>query len=107
PKGEGADGGAAAHEFAGVDRDFTTVADDDHAAAAGQKFCIVGQVHIGEHFENDVHTAAAGGLQYPLLITRLAVIENLMRALAFYEVDTDRKSTRLNSSHVAISYAVF
>src|SRR5690625_6523284 len=28
-------------------------------------------------------------------------------AFVFVEVDGDRKSTRLNSSHVAISYAVF
>ena len=54
----------------------------------------MGQVHIGEHLENDVHTASPGRLQYPLLITHLAVIENVMRALAFYEVDTFLRSGR-------------
>src|SRR5690554_7581023 len=29
------------------------------------------------------------------------------RSLMFVHIDTDRKSTRLNSSHVRISYAVF
>jgi len=46
-----------------------------------------GQVHVGEHFENDVHTAAARGFQDFFLITRLAVIENLMRTFPLCEVE--------------------
>src|SRR5690554_7097493 len=45
-----------------------------------------------------------------LLVGRELVVEArgiLMRALEVYPLDPDRKSTRLNSSHVRISYAVF
>src|SRR5258705_9166242 len=42
---------------------------------------------------------------------RLGVVEGNLRAERFWEnsgyVDIDRKSTRLNSSHLGISYAVF
>jgi len=42
----------------GVDGDFAAIADHDHAAVGGEKFRVVGEIHIGEHFENDVHAAA-------------------------------------------------
>src|SRR5690625_5073186 len=41
------------------------------------------------------------------LITRYAAIVNGLIMLGFIFGISDRKSTRLNSSHVAISYAVF
>src|SRR5690625_6915993 len=44
-------------------------------------------------------------LLYPLQI--LLYLFSLHHSLGFYRRFTDRKSTRLNSSHVAISYAVF
>ena len=48
----------AAYEFAQVDGDFTAVADDDDAATQCEKFQVVGEVHIGEHFKNDVNATA-------------------------------------------------
>src|SRR5947199_7882635 len=35
------------------------------------------------------------------------VVEGILEAYAFADADPDRKSTRLNSSHLGISYAVF
>ena len=86
PKCEGANGSAASHEFAGIDGDFTAVADDDHSATAGEKFRVVGQVYVGEHFENDIHAAAARRFQYFFLIARFAVIENLICSFALDEL---------------------
>src|SRR5439155_19050276 len=37
----------------------------------------------------------------------IGILGGLAYAFSTYNPDTDRKSTRLNSSHVAISYAVF
>src|ERR1039457_3984212 len=36
-----------------------------------------------------------------------ALIDNLLSQLEAWQKDADRKSTRLNSSHLVISYAVF
>src|SRR5690625_6869202 len=41
------------------------------------------------------------------LVGSESVDEVLQRILDFHKENPDRKSTRLNSSHVAISYAVF
>ena len=76
----------AAHEFAQVDGDFTAIADDDDAAARCEKFQVMGEVHIGEHFKNDVNATAARRFQDFFLIARLTVIENSLRSFALCEV---------------------
>src|SRR5690625_4340694 len=46
----------------------------------------------------------------PAAVISMAVLRVIMKRTSILEnniVQTDRKSTRLNSSHVAISYAVF
>src|SRR5690625_6232523 len=42
-----------------------------------------------------------------LLVYNYLVEQEVEENLAYELIETDRKSTRLNSSHVAISYAVF
>src|SRR5258705_4797737 len=59
------------------------------AASGGSRF----RVEI-----NSPSAAAASGLTYPLISTTSATSLGLL---------IDRKSTRLNSSHLGISYAVF
>ena len=39
------------------------------------------EVHVGEHFQNDVYAAVARRLQNFFLISGFAVIEDLMRTL--------------------------
>src|SRR5204863_3812902 len=48
-----------------------------------------------------LHRAGAGGRE--ICQARAAVLDVLLRCI----LEADRKSTRLNSSHVEISYAVF
>src|SRR5439155_24338297 len=50
-----------------------------------------------------VNVCADHGMELMALFPLAAVLENQLGALGL----EDRKSTRLNSSHVAISYAVF
>src|SRR5699024_12760367 len=54
--------------------------------------------------DEDVHLfEAVKGLEVIVLINKI----DLPRQLDMKKVEEDRKSTRLNSSHVSISYAVF
>ena len=83
PKREPANRGTAHHKFTRIDGDLAPIANNDHAPISGQKFCVVGKIHVGEHFENNVHSAIVGRFQNFLLISGLAVIENLVRPLTF------------------------
>src|SRR6202140_5878807 len=94
PEREAPGRGSAQHQVAWIDADLAAIANDDHTAIRGEKFQIGRKVHVGQHFKNNVHTAAAGCPQYLFLITRLAVFENLMRALAFCEAETFLRSGR-------------
>src|SRR5207249_5916167 len=62
-----------------------------------------GRIIFGEVI-NDVYHLQAGGVTYdiPYIIKNGASV----KSMDVY-ADKDRKSTRLNSSHVSISYAVF
>src|SRR5437764_10909151 len=51
--------------------------------------------------------ALFNGLAYVLLDEGLADLEDVRQSVEQCHVGTDRKSTRLNSSHRCISYAVF
>src|SRR5439155_17285924 len=55
-----------------------------------------------------LHAAGQAARDAPAPLPQLQLLEVLLGALARYRArEADRKSTRLNSSHVAISYAVF
>src|SRR5688500_20067682 len=60
-----------------------------------------GEVQLGS--ELLVEVGLLGDASLPLL--RLRLVDQL--DALFFEEDEDRKSTRLNSSHLVISYAVF
>src|SRR5439155_12010162 len=66
-------------------------------------------VEVRNHWRRDVLFREDGSRsRNPNLLANMALIRNaLLPLLAEHFPDTDRKSTRLNSSHVAISYAVF
>src|SRR5215471_1563793 len=82
PKRERANRGAAHHKFTRIDGDLAPIANNDHAPIFGQKFCVVGEIYVGEHFENDVHSAVACRFQNFFLISGFMVIENLVRSLS-------------------------
>jgi hypothetical protein len=51
------DGGVLVHRVAGIDLGRAAIADDDDASAHGDDAEVLLQIGIGEHLENDVHTA--------------------------------------------------
>ena len=59
----------------------------------GQLSGVVGKVYVGEHLKNNVHAAVARRLQNFILISRFAVIENLMRPLPLCYFDPFRRSS--------------
>src|SRR5690606_41369978 len=66
-----------------------------------------GEVRVGEH-GGDAHAEArAGGIGDLQLAERERLIDQLEAVVRVEREVEDRKSTRLNSSHVKISYAVF
>src|SRR5207253_10553561 len=67
-----------------------------------QQFVELGPVALGQR--RRLGYVAAGDFEQPYEVVAL---ELLARFLEWREHPLDRKSTRLNSSHVAISYAVF
>src|ERR1700682_613051 len=88
PKSDSEKGGAANHEFAGVDCDFSTIADDDHAALCGEELQVVREIYVGQHFENYVQAACRSGLQNFILIAGFGVIKDLVGALSFGDFQT-------------------
>src|SRR3712207_7179999 len=64
----------------------------------------VGQPDLDALVQGDVDAGDSGHLPLPLLVTGV-LADHQDRAVA--ADDLDRKSTRLNSSHANISYAVF
>src|SRR5262249_11544046 len=93
PKRERANRGAAHHKFTRIGGDLPPIANNDHAPIFGQKFCVVGEIHVGEHFENDVHSAVACRFQNFFLISGFMVIENLVRSLSLCYFQTRRRSS--------------
>src|SRR5690625_7101142 len=59
---------------------------------------------IGSAAKGPMSTRTAKALQSQ---EKLSSLTDLSKAASLQSVNKDRKSTRLNSSHVAISYAVF
>ena len=78
PEGKRANRSAAPHQLTGIDGDLATTADHDDSTIVGQKFRVMGEVHVREHFQNDVHAAVVCRLPNFFLMSGLAVIENLM-----------------------------
>ena len=50
------------HQLTRIDSDLTATTDHDDTAIIGQKFRVVGEVHVREHFEDEVDTGPAGRL---------------------------------------------
>src|SRR5439155_8716312 len=79
------------------------------AAMVGSLFSMDAWNNVGfasgelTNLEKDVPFAMGAGV---LIVTTLYVLANVSYLVVLPQ-DADRKSTRLNSSHVAISYAVF
>ena len=47
-----------------------------------QELRVVGEIHVGEHFQNYIHAAVARRMQNLFLISGSAVVENLVRPLS-------------------------
>src|SRR5262249_46241016 len=91
PQRERANRSTARHQFTGVDGDLAATADHDDAAIIGQEFRVVREIHVGEHFENNVHATVVRRLQNFFLISGFAVIENLMRPLLLGDFEAFRR----------------
>ena len=70
------------HQLTRIDGDLATIADHNHAAIIGQKLRVVGEIYVGEHFQNNVHAASVRRLQNFFLISGFVVIEDLIRTLS-------------------------
>ena len=57
------------------------------------------EVHLGEHFQNDVYAAVARRLQNFFLISRFAVIEDLMRPLSLRQFEASRRPCSIQNLH--------
>src|SRR5215204_1678223 len=67
-----------------------------------EDMCFLGRAHRGAGFTSRCHLVTVQSLDRPRVVgCRVA------RQSALPDGDEDRKSTRLNSSHTVISYAVF
>ena len=75
-----ADFGVALHGFAGINFDFAAVADDDDAAIHGEDGKVLGQIHVGQHFENDVGAMPVGQDGYFLEVIRGVMVQDVMGA---------------------------
>ena len=82
---------AAPHQLTRIDGNLTATADHDDAAIIGQKLRVMDEVHVGEHFQNDVYAAVARHLQNFFLISRFAVIENLMCPSRLADIEASRR----------------
>src|SRR6516164_6093273 len=80
-KGECPNRGAARHELARIYSGLASIANNDDAPIPSQKFCVAGEVNVGEHFENCVYPAIARRFQDFFQISALAVVENLVCSL--------------------------
>ena len=74
------DSGVAAHDFARGDLDVAPAADDDYAAKLIERGDVVGEVDVGEHFENHVGGDAVE-------VAGLAAVEDLVCALFADELE--------------------
>src|SRR5712692_354750 len=82
PQRKGVNRPTARHEVARRDGDVAAAANDDNAAVRRKQLQVLAEVHVGEHFEDEVDTQAAARLQNLLQIARLGVIEDAVRAFA-------------------------
>ena len=82
------DRSAAAHQIPRGNGDVAAAADNDHATHLREHFQIAAKIHVGQHFQNDVHAAAGGAFFYFVLAIGFRMIERLMRALTLYELQS-------------------
>src|SRR5436853_269934 len=78
-------GSGTAHGVARVDFDAAAAADDDDAAELRKKAQVLGEVHVGEHFEDEIDAAAAGQVHELLREVGGVMIERVVRALLYDE----------------------
>src|SRR5208282_4674982 len=86
PEGEASSRRTPAHKIAGIYGDFAAVADDDDSAVGSEQLYVVRKIHVGEHFQDDVHAAAPSSFHDFIEIAGFAVIENLMSPFACDEI---------------------
>jgi hypothetical protein len=91
PQREPANRGAAPHQLTGIDGDLAATPDHDDAPVVRQKFCVVREVYVCEHLQNNVHAAVDRGLQNFVLISGFAVIKDRMRPLSLGDFQASRR----------------
>src|SRR6267143_855115 len=77
---------ATRHNVAWRDGGIAAAADDDDAAVQSQHLEIATQVHICQHFEDDIHSSTAGRFHDLVLVSSLGVIECFVRPFTLHQL---------------------
>src|SRR5260370_4728134 len=88
PKRKGVNRTTARHQVAGRDADVASAANDDYAAVPGKQLQVLAEVHIGEHFEDEVDTNPTGRLQNLVQVARLSVVKDVVRAFTLDQFES-------------------
>src|SRR5439155_14147347 len=75
----------AGHRVARVDLDSASISDHNDASALSQHSEIFCQIHIGQHFSDEIHAASFGDAHDLLFVVHHAVVDDVMRALRYNE----------------------
>src|ERR1700741_4343088 len=85
PERHANDRSIAAHGVARIDFDRASVSDDHHAATERENRKIFGEIHVCEHFDNDVIASSVGKREGLFKMVWSAVIKHLTCALFGHE----------------------
>src|ERR1700737_302978 len=88
PYSECENGSATHHQIARSYGGIAAATDDDDAPLQSQHLEIAAEVYVCEHLEVHIHASPAPRFQDFFLISSLSVIERLMRAFAFHELQS-------------------
>src|SRR4029078_110352 len=97
PQRESANRSAAAHQLTRIYCNLPTASDHNHTTILGQEFRVGRQIHVGEHFQNDVCASIGRSFADFFLISGVAVIKGAMCALAPDQLHTLRRPSSANN----------
>ncbi len=74
------------HGIAGIDFHVAAASDNDDATSQGKESKVFAEVHIGEHFEDTIDSAALCRPEDGLAVIRVVVVENLVATQIAHEL---------------------
>src|SRR5882757_9994165 len=99
PEREPAHGSAASHQIARHNRDFGAAADYDHPPVAREELEIVPQIDLCGHFQDDVDAAPVRRDHNFFMISRVPVVECMVRAFAPHKFKPFVRARRSDHRH--------